>query len=690
MLLINADTGKLERFNDDRILPPFAILSHTWGDSEVTLQQYQDLFAHGEEDSHLFSTQPGYLKILATRRQAVKDRAFILACAKQDYARMDATSRQAIKKRHTLLYEETETPDPVYVWVDTCCIDKISSADLSEAINSMFRWYSKAQVCYAYLEDFDANLSKRKHTDEQALAKARWFTRGWTLQELIAPRTMRFFDRSWLYDAGCETFGDKRSLGPLLARITGIDLNVLTRARDIDAISIARRMSWAAHRETTKEEDIAYSLLGIFGVNIPLLYGEGAAAFVRLQEEILRNSDDQSLFAWQPEDANTLPLHKQNMKNKAENGILSVFSSHPRNFIATSNIDPYTSWGDPPTVTSRGVRFELPLHKVRIELTGGSLIDRHRIRNRGVHCELYVAPLSCVPATDTSLHPAIVVQHVTQDLFIRHPTAALVYLVRNEDLRDRLQHVYLCKKSVRPKGLRIPLDAHLQRGGNLMTLVKITAYARLDYKDINGGQTQNMSLVSRCGDKMALMFRRRKHQSYQRFGEMGEADNFTASDISASELPTSVLSTPEISTTVPSTPFPFNRLPYDIRTLVYHHLESDSALAPRLDCPGLLLSSRQNKTELEEFARDRFKTIYAKVKDTSGFNVAIQSDQDELKSITVVLPYAAFDNFDATLCIPLRHDMHRHIRRERRATRYAKIRHRASTSPPDARSRRHD
>ena len=171
-------------------------------------------------------------------------------------------------------------------WIDTCCIDKSSSAELSEAINSMFRWYRAAQVCYAYLSDVSEN--ERDHYDiGSAFRESKWFTRGWTLQELLAPRTVIFYNCGW-----CET-GNKRSLETLISAITGIE-----HLFGFEKASVAQKMSWASKRETLREEDMAYCLLGLFGVNMPPLYGEGGKAFLRLQNEIMKVSDDESIFAW--------------------------------------------------------------------------------------------------------------------------------------------------------------------------------------------------------------------------------------------------------------------------------------------------------------------------------------------------------------------------------------------------------
>ncbi|TBU57945.1 HET-domain-containing protein [Dichomitus squalens] len=178
-----------------------------------------------------------------------------------------------------------------YLWIDSCCIDKTSSSELSESINSMYQWYGHATECYAYLVDVppgkDPRLPKSK------FRSSRWFRRGWTLQELIAPTRIKFLSKDW------EVVGTKYTLAYLIDEITGIPEEALLHEKALDTFSVAQRLSWAANRTTTRVEDRAYSLFGIFDINMPTLYGEGERAFRRLQEEILRRVPDQSLFAWQ-------------------------------------------------------------------------------------------------------------------------------------------------------------------------------------------------------------------------------------------------------------------------------------------------------------------------------------------------------------------------------------------------------
>lgn len=187
-----------------------------------------------------------------------------------------------------------------YVWIDTCCIDKTSSAELSEAINSMYDWYSHAEVCYIFLADVSDMESP--HAPGSRFRWSMWFTRGWTLQELIVPWGSVFLSKEW------RMIGTKASLAGIIEAVTGIERDVLLHVRPLHTVSVARRMSWASQRRTTRVEDEAYCLMGIFGVRLPVIYGEGTQAFIRLQEEIMRRVPDQSLFSWGlmlPLDTNT-------------------------------------------------------------------------------------------------------------------------------------------------------------------------------------------------------------------------------------------------------------------------------------------------------------------------------------------------------------------------------------------------
>ena len=200
----------------------------------------------------------------------------------------DPRAHVSDKIRKCCIFAEKEGFE--WLWIDTCCIDKSSSAELSEAINSMYAWYAAADICYVYMHDVEDVHPSR----DESFSRSVWFTRGWTLQELIAPHHVVFLSQEW------HTLGTKQTLAHLIEDVSGVDYNVLLRSIDLSQISIARRMSWAAKRSTTREEDRAYSLMGIFNVYMPTIYGEGSRAFERLQLEILKRSPDQSILAWGP------------------------------------------------------------------------------------------------------------------------------------------------------------------------------------------------------------------------------------------------------------------------------------------------------------------------------------------------------------------------------------------------------
>lgn len=163
---------------------------------------------------------------------------------------------------------------------------------MSITVTGMYRWYEQAEVCFAFLEDFEAG------SDYSALSGCRWFTRGWTLQELLAPRAFQFYDKH------CTIFGSRHDLAQQLESITGIPVSILRNERSITEASTAQRMFWASKRQTTRTEDMAYCLLGIFNVNLPLLYGEGGQkAFARLQRQILMQPRDDTIYFWHSEES---------------------------------------------------------------------------------------------------------------------------------------------------------------------------------------------------------------------------------------------------------------------------------------------------------------------------------------------------------------------------------------------------
>ncbi|KAL8686895.1 MAG: hypothetical protein Q9218_006783 [Villophora microphyllina] len=243
MRLLNTTSFEFKEFFDTNI-PQYAILSHRWGDQEVSHQDFLDSKNMEGE---------GGVKIQN-------------CCA-------------LAKRRHIR-----------WVWVDTCCIDKKSSAELSEAINSMYRWYVNAIECYVHLSD--VRWIKDDEASREMFRRSKWFTRGWTLQELLAPFNVEFFDCQWGY------IGDKQRLFHEISTVTGIHADYLGNAKHEQDACVAETMSWVSERETSRTEDLAYCMLGLFNVNMPLLYGEGKKAFKRLQQEIMKKPGDASIFAW--------------------------------------------------------------------------------------------------------------------------------------------------------------------------------------------------------------------------------------------------------------------------------------------------------------------------------------------------------------------------------------------------------
>ncbi|KAL8946605.1 MAG: hypothetical protein Q9222_007018 [Ikaeria aurantiellina] len=274
MRLLNVESRECKEFFDNNT-PRYAIISHRWEGEEVSFKDYKKGLINNESGQ----IRTGMNKI---------------------WASCDMAQSRKLE----------------WIWIDTCCIDKRSSAELSEAINSMYEWYKKAKECYVYLSDvLWADEDPMRRLAEESFRRSRWFTRGWTLQELLAPRHVIFFDRDW------RRIGTRSGYHQLISSVTGIGVNYLLvndrekvdshdsqppaceRGKDCrfhnrsKEASIATKMSWASRRETSRVEDVAYCLLGIFDINMPLLYGEGHRAFQRLQHRLLEESVDDSILA---------------------------------------------------------------------------------------------------------------------------------------------------------------------------------------------------------------------------------------------------------------------------------------------------------------------------------------------------------------------------------------------------------
>jgi Protein kinase domain/Heterokaryon incompatibility protein (HET) len=307
MWLLNVKNFQLEEFCGDNI-PPYAILSHTWDIEEVTFRDICNDMANARQKG-------GFDKIKN-------------CCAIAHHDNLE------------------------YVWIDTCCIDKGSSAELSEAINSMFEWYRKAKHCYVHLADVLKCDCDPSPESGDAFGSSRWFTRGWTLQELIASPQCSFYSKDW------ELIGTKKekAFREMLIKVTGIPNEIIADSQNIRRTSVAQRMSWASCRRTSRPEDMAYSLMGLFGVNIPILYGEGARkAFKRLQLQIIAVVPDQTIFAW---------------RAKRENDNSGLLADSVADFAESYSIVPSNQWSTglrPYSMTNVGMSIKLSLSPLKVD-----------------------------------------------------------------------------------------------------------------------------------------------------------------------------------------------------------------------------------------------------------------------------------------------------------------------------------
>ncbi|USP76565.1 HET-domain-containing protein [Curvularia clavata] len=231
-----------------------------------------------------------------------------------------------------------------HIWIDSCCINRDNSSELTEALNSMYRYYKEADTCLVYLHDFGGSSEPYEFSNQQ------WFKRGWTLQELIAPKRVNFYNQNW------EFIGTRSetAIAEAISKVTKIPKEALDGRIPPYEYSVAQRMSWAANRDTTRGEDMAYSLFGLFDVNLTPIYGEGAQkAFLRLQEAILSSTNDMSLFAW-----------TSNETNEEYRGILA---RSPKEFREAGNLVHRKFLGPNPefSMTNRGLKIMPLLSKRR-------------------------------------------------------------------------------------------------------------------------------------------------------------------------------------------------------------------------------------------------------------------------------------------------------------------------------------
>jgi hypothetical protein len=507
MRLLNARTKILEEFFDDSI-PPYAILSHTWGPNEPI---YRDFAAPGNRDANV---------------------------------KIDGCCDQALLDGYG------------YVWIDTICIDKSSSAELTEAINSMYTWYESAGVCYAYLSDVssdhDTPVAQLADPDTD-FRRSKWFTRGWTLQELIAPRRVVFYNFRWLYIMektvvrGSQYFGlweDKHEKQDdwhhVLEKITKIPFNVLEGNAPLSEIAVAARMTWAAHRRTTRKEDIAYCLLGIFKINMSMLYGEGDRAFTRLQEEIIRTSDDETIFAWGFQNGNTHLV--QDVDGNAVKGRL--LASSPTDFLGCEKIQTFSpvdyfgsghSMSTHYSLTNKGLLIDRPLvvlpapfHTalaplncgppskiLALPLGGGKICDEaqlvvdssccpilignHPIGDNPVKTKIYISTRSLAPVCswhDEELRIKVIIQDTLSGLSVKGVYVTW-FLPPSVWRRDTASGVYLLSKrgAIGLEGLEPPahtlIDLVCPNGQRYMVhLVESYASATSNIPSFTAGVSQ--------------------------------------------------------------------------------------------------------------------------------------------------------------------------------------------------------
>lgn len=365
MRLIHIHTFQLREFlGHPSTFPNYAILSHTWEDEEVTFQDFQDI--------SLARRMKGFNKIKYCCEQAAEDG-----------------------------FE--------WAWVDTCCIDKTSSSELSEAINSMYNWYGNAMVCYAYLSDVSSAGAFNHKTELEHIGELpRWFKRGFTLQELIAPLSVKFYTQDWRF------IGTKKDKALRLSLVTGIDAAVLRHECSAFQLPVAVRMYWASSRQTTRSEDIAYCLMGLFDVNMPLLYGEGMKAFHRLQEQILKTTNDDTLFLWQmrsPHEWLTWDGTRETLSSS------NMLASSPADFDRRADcysVRPEYSFCEPQLMPRElGLRITLPMRKMEVcdiaQFQLPSLVEH-------VLGHVFIAALGCIVPDDEGGHSqvAILLQAVSE------------------------------------------------------------------------------------------------------------------------------------------------------------------------------------------------------------------------------------------------------------------------------------
>ncbi|KAI0827270.1 heterokaryon incompatibility protein-domain-containing protein [Trametes gibbosa] len=375
-------------------ITPYAILSHTWCDEEEGGEQtYDDIV---QFQSAFSPSTPGYSH--TSYPPPPLNEAFF------SHPELSAKIKGICKVARRAGYR--------LIWIDSCCIDKRSSAELSEAINAMYALYRDSNICFVYLADVpDGTVPRATDSD---FWKSRWYKRGWTLQELIAPARVMFLSSGWTF------LGTKTGLASTLEKITGVSAAILTGRVPLSSASVAKRMSWAAERATKRVEDQAYSLLGIFGVHLSPIYGEGTNAFLRLQEEIIKHIPDQSIFAWGK--SRTLVTH--NWVSETYHGLGNVvgpglLASSPIAFYGVGDVTPIAATEFSGAIGMPRSFVPPPLHCV--------------FTPQGVRISLMHISLALLPETTQALLKCDMFSHFSRDPVMTHLAPRVLVLLRCED-----------------------------------------------------------------------------------------------------------------------------------------------------------------------------------------------------------------------------------------------------------------
>ncbi|KAK4495166.1 hypothetical protein PRZ48_013493 [Zasmidium cellare] len=369
MRLINVHTLEISTFADSEV-PLYAALSHRWGRDEVEYHEFTDASARNKA---------GFAKIQNVCRE-VRDWSW------------------SFKRRPPHGHTEQHRCERVHwVWIDTCCIDKRNFTEYAEAITSMWAWYKSAAFCIVYLRD--VKQYKLRRDTLTAVRDSEWFERGWTLQELLAPRTLFFYSNNWK-QVGSSAESD---LMETISRASGIPARCMgNRGVKMKDISVAKRMSWASGRKTTKPEDLACCLLGMFEVYMPLMYGEGfRVAFQRLQRTIIECYDDESIFAFTP-----------------QSGQDGVLATNLRDFANCGNVIKCTRQQRLAySISNRGLQFNATAIDV------GSTIGSRRPRRR------YAIDLNCAKQVSGDTKPVMCTLGLKRkgSRFIRDPEIERVF-----------------------------------------------------------------------------------------------------------------------------------------------------------------------------------------------------------------------------------------------------------------------